>query len=366
MRITTFRIFNTLKLASAITLGALLVACGGGSGSQLDSYSSRSGISSSAASTSSVDTTQFQSLGHGSGDSFIAGVIDTGIGNSSLSPGGVTTLTVNAVSGSRNLVTDSIAITFNSRCIAAGEALISNPSVTTTNGEARVIYTANGCVGNDLITATASHDGQVLTASTVLNVEADTIGSIRFIEANPSLISLKGTGGNEVSKVRFQVTGASDAPIKGVSVTFALTPADGNGEGIGGLKLTKNTGETDSGGYVEATIQSGTFPTSVRVRATAQNTNISTLSSELVVSTGIPDQKGMTIGVSDYSPAAWNYNGVEVSVTVGMADAFNNPAPDGTAVYFTTEGGVISPSCATDNGTDRPMQRDLAQRKSTP
>ena len=42
---------------------------------------------------------------------------------------------------------------------------------------------------------------------------------------------------------------------------------------------------------------------------------------------------------------------MEVNVTARLADHFNNPAPDGTAVYFTTEGGAVDPSCTTTNGS---------------
>lgn len=354
MHITTFRT-NTLKLAATLSLGLILTACGGGSGSQLDNI----GGSGNNSSSSSIDTSEVRAIGRGSGATFVPGEIGTSLGESSLSAGGTTVLSVNAVSGTGNLVTESIEVTFNSACVASGEATLSEPTVTTTNGEARVIYKANGCVGDDEVIATANYLGNVLTARTTVNVQADSVGSIQYVNATPTLISLKGAGGTEVSVVTFKVTGSTDAPVKNVDVNFALTPADANGEGTGGLKLISATGTTDAEGNVSATVQSGRIPTTIRVRATVLDTNISTLSSELVISTGIPDQKSMSMSVSNFRPSAWQTDNVPIFITVNLADANNNPVPAGTAVSFTTEGGVIDSSCATgmDSESNRPDGR---------
>lgn len=365
----TFRT-NTLKLAATLSLGLILTACGGGGGgSQLDNAI---GSSRSNSSSSSIDTSEVQAIGRGSGANFVPGEIGTSLGDSSLSAGGTTVLSVNAVSGTGNLVTDAIAITFNSPCIARGEAelttlggeTLTDQTITTTNGEASVIYRAKGCVGDDDVIATANYRGNIFTARTSVNVEADLVGSIQFVGAIPDLISLKGTGGQETSEITFNVRGGTNAPIKNVDVTFALTPADADGEGIGGLKLIYASGKTDTSGNVTAIVQAGRIPTSIRVRATVVDTNISTLSSQLVISTGIPDQKSMSIAVDNHRPAAWNYNNVEVAVTVNLADAFNNPAPDGTAVYFTTEGGSIESPCFT--GPDVPGSCSATWRSQEP
>jgi hypothetical protein len=44
---------------------------------------------------------------------------------------------------------------------------------------------------------------------------------------------------------------------------------------------------------------------------------------------------------------AYNIDGVTVPIVVRLADRYNNPAPDGTAVAFTTDGGHIGGNCAT-------------------
>jgi hypothetical protein len=342
MLIKTLRT-SFLQVTTMLSLAALLTACGGGSGSQLEN-TIKGSSSSTASSSSSVDTTQVRDLGRGSGDDFVSGEIEVGIGTNTLSAGGVTTLTVNVVSGSNNLITESLDVTFNSRCVARQESLLSAAKVTTTNGEATTTYTANGCVGADEITATATYNGAVLAAKATLNVAEDTIGSVQYIDATPVLLSIKGTGGPETSSLRFRVLGATEAPIKDVEVSFKLNTT------VGGLSLVSSTAKTDSAGNVTAIVKSGTISTSVRVTATALAVGLSAQSSELIVSTGIPDQKSMSLSVSTFSPAAWNYDGTTVDFTVRLADAFNNLAPDGTAVYFTTEGGAIDSGCTTTDG----------------
>src|SRR5690606_22662202 len=78
MRTTTFRT-HLVQAATALSLGLMLTACGGGDGgSQIDRIVT--GSSSSAnSSSSSLDTTQVRDLGRGSGADFVPGEIATGV-----------------------------------------------------------------------------------------------------------------------------------------------------------------------------------------------------------------------------------------------------------------------------------------------
>lgn len=337
---------TTIKLTSALALCVGLAACGGGdSGNALDRYKGNSGGGDGGSNS-------VAQLGSGTGADFTAGEISTGIGDATLSAGGSTVLTVNVVEAGE-LVTDSVQITFNSACIASGEASIKPVGLTdesetntdsnvvaTNNGQARVNYTANGCIGEDIIKARATYGGGVISATASLNVESDTVTSIFFTDASPNYITLKGSGGNESSVVRFQILGATGAAMKGVEVSFALNST------AGGLKLTRDSDVSGTDGYVSTTVQSGTSPSSVRVTATT-DTGVSTQSNQLVVSTGLPVQKGINIAASDLYPIAWDYNNVESDITVNLADAFNNPVPNGTPVYFSANNGIIEPACHT-------------------
>ena len=196
MHIKKTGIYNSL-IISILTLA--LVACGGGGGgdSLLDQINNQNNSSSSigGGNSSTPDTTVAQQIGFGSGSTFQEGAIGVSIGEGALSAGGETTLTVNIVSNTGDLVTESAAVTFNSRCVAANSAELSvdgvaTKTVTTTTGEASVLYTAKGCVGEDRITASATIGGNSLSAQHTITVESDTVGSISFVEESPSLICL--------------------------------------------------------------------------------------------------------------------------------------------------------------------------------
>ncbi|WP_051235481.1 hypothetical protein [Marinimicrobium agarilyticum] len=346
-----------LKTLAALLLGLTLTACGGGdSGSRLDNINDgNTGGGNGGGDDGPVGENEPAQLGRGSADSFVAGEIEVGLPEgSSLAPGGTTTLVVTMVNNNGELVTSAVDVSFNSDCLASGRSVLTSngeevgTTVSTNNGRAEVTYSANGCVGADQITARATYEGlSAGSARATIDVASDTVQTVEFVGAEPEVIGLKGTGTQETSTVTFRVLGSTGSPVRDVDVDFSLTPA-----GIGGLSLVNTTATSNAAGEVSTTVQSGTFATSVRVTATieAETGNISTQSSRLVVSTGIPDQNSISVAASDLHPVSWNYDGVESQITIRLADAFNNPAPDGTAVTFTSSGGAIDSSCTTEGG----------------
>ncbi len=356
-----------LKTLTAFLLSITLAACGGGDNdSRLDGVNNNGGTGGNTGGDSTggdstgddnsgdEDENEPAQLGRGSADSFVSGEIEVGIGNSTLSPGGSTTLAVTMVNGAGELITSAVDVTFNSDCIASGSAILSSSgedigsTVSTNNGRAEITYSANGCNGDDQVTARATYNGvSAGSARTTLTVESDTVQTLEFIGADPELISLKGTGGPETSKVTFRVLGSTGSPMRDVDVNFALSPG-----GSGGLALVNATDTSNNNGEVSTTVQSGTVATSVRVTAstTAESGEISTQSSRLAVSTGIPDQNSVSLAADNPYPTAWRHDGEESQLTIRLADAFNNPAPDGTAVSFTTSGGAVDGSCITTDG----------------
>ena len=355
---------KTTKIVSAAFISLILSACGGGASSPLDppKSSSAGAASSGAVSSGNVDTTSPVAIGRGDGDTFVDG--DIAVSTSTQIPaGGSTTLTVSIVSSTNTLITTPVQVTFNSRCYAAGEATLSAGStptnkVTTDNGQASITYMANGCVGEDPVTATAVLAETTKVARKTLEIAQDTIQSIRFIKTDPEKIFLKDSGGAQTAIVSFTVFGATGAPIKNVPITFSLSTD------VGGILLTNTTAITDKSGTASTTIQAGTIPTAVEVIATATENNISGRSNKLSIGTGMPDQNSTSISASKFNPPGWNRDGEIVDVTIRLADAFNNPPPDNTSVQFTTEGGVIDPNCVTTNGTCTVKWKSQATRPS--
>ena len=120
----------------------------------------------------------------------------------------------------------------------------------------------------------------------------------------------------------------------------------------GGLSLTRASAVSGIDGTVSTIVQAGIVATPVRVTATidASSPAIATQSDQLVVSTGIPAQDGMSLAVATHNLESFNIDGVEDVFTVYLADHFGNPVPDGTAVNFSAQVGQVTPFCTTANG----------------
>jgi len=284
----------------------------------------------------------------GSGDPFVEGVADISLAQ--ISAGGTTVITVNIVDDQGALFTEPVEVNFSSTCSSKSipQAEISSP-ITTSNGTATSTYLAKGCVDDDPINVTANAGGINLSATTSVNVLEANVGSIEFISASPENISILGTGslgGSESSVIKFKVLDEFSNPVNNKAVSFSLNTD------VGGIKLLPESATTNNEGIVQTVINSGTVATSVRVQATIDGSDpqISSQSSVLVVSTGIPDQDSFSLSATILNPEGWDRDGTTVEVTARLADAYNNPVPDGTAVSFTTEGGSIEPSCTTVNG----------------
>jgi hypothetical protein len=307
--------------------------------------------------TGTTGTTTYE-MGNGTGSQFQSGMI--GISNASVAAGGTTSLSVTVVDQTGALYTAApVTVTFSSSCISQGQATIAASgtstagatadTVTSSTGTIDATYTATGCSGADVITASTAVASTNLTASGTVTVAAAAIGSIQFESATPSSIGLKGTGLNETSTVVFKVVDSSGGARPGVTVTFSLNTT------AGGLNLAPTTATSGTDGTVQTVVSSGTEHTAVRVTATIASPALSTQSSALNVTTGLPASGAFSIAVAAPSYGslacpnveAYGIDLVTVPITVQLADRYNNPAPDGTTVAFVTNGGHIEGSCTT-------------------
>ncbi len=64
---------------------------------------------------------------------------------------------------------------------------------------------------------------------------------------------------------------------------------------------------------------------------------------------GLPDQNHFTLGPAKFNIPGWHIFNVTDAITVLIGDKYGNPVAPGTAVYFTTTGGVIQGSTKTNN-----------------
>ncbi len=254
-----------------------------------------------------------------------------------------------------DLASSAETVTFSSGCLSSGQAALdpANPLISG-DGKVNTSYIAQGCSGNDQITA--SLEGSTSQAFGTISVASAQANGFTFVDAVPATIVLRGTGGgsgerSESSTVTFRVVDSNNAPIGGIKVEFALTTY------VGGLKVSPPSAVSASDGQVTVNVFSGDVPTVVRViaKATAgdgSGQQVSSVSDVLTVSTGLPDQNSFSVsvlggfGVVD----GMTMDGIKKTITVRMADTYNNPVPNGTAAIFTTEYGAIEPQCTTVDG----------------
>jgi hypothetical protein len=247
-----------------------------------------------------------------------------------------------------------VSVAFSSPCIVNGKASINSP-VTTQNGVALASYTDKGCSSSDILTATVVLPNGTLTKSATFTILPNAAGSITFVGVSTTNIALKGTGGAarpDSSTVKFQVLDKTGNPVIGKLVNFTFSDSNTTVT-TGGLQLSPAAVISSSDGTVQTTVSGGTIPTSVRVTATVNGSAplITTVSSLLVVSSGVPDQAHFSLAISIGNCEGWSINQVCGIVSVIVGDHFGNQVPDGTVVNFTAEGGVIEDSCKTVRGT---------------
>ncbi|MGI2207750.1 Ig-like domain-containing protein [Shewanella baltica] len=268
-------------------------------------------------------------------------------------------LVLEANDGTITRVQTPSSISFSSDCTNSNSATLDTP-VTTLSGNASSTFQDTSCSGNsersDQIIATTVAGNQTLTANFPFTLQRQTLASLSFESAEPAQIRIKGAGGtgaSESSLVSFKVTSANGQPAAQQEVSFSLDTV------VGGLSFANGTANaqslTNSQGIASVRVLSGTVPTPVRVVATAIDADtkevITSQSEQLTVNTGLPQQLGFSLSTTVFNPEAGDFNGETATITIRASDSFGNPAPDDTAVNFTTEGGGITSPCLTKNGT---------------
>lgn len=274
-----------------------------------------------------------------------------------LSAGATTVIKVSIFDVGGELYLPPLNVEFTSNCsVSTPPDAVLDSSVTSVGGVATATYRASGCSPEDIVTVTVITGGDAITGNIVVPVSAAAIGSIEFIDVSASYITLSGTGGQnrtETSTVQFRVLDENGNPAPQKEVTFELSTEVGN------ISISPTTAQSNNDGLVQTVVRAGTMPGAVRVLAyvtptdsdpNAQDNRISAVSDILIISTGLPDNNSFSLSAGPLNVEGLNDDGEIIDVIVMLADHFNNPVPDGTAVYFTTEGGSIESGCNTANG----------------
>ncbi len=361
---------EAIKLYGVLLAFTFLVACGGGgspNNSTTDTNDTTTTDDGTNVTTDTNQSTLVPALGVVVGSSYTDGIVALSI--TDLAAGGSTEVSVNVVdSASSNalILGAQFGIRFSSECaeLDPPKASFQDSELFTTNGSVSTFYQAEGCAGEDKITATVfeadngSVTGAALDAALgVVSVELAEVNNIEYITASSQSIALKGLGHTalpETSAISFAVKDEFSNPISGKSVIFTLSNSSV------GVTLA---GDSDNNGSVEALtngdgvafafVNSGTTHASISVIATTTKNSggiISTQSFPIAVTTGVVDQNSFNLVVDTRNPHSWDIDGTEITFSVRGSDSFQNPIPDGTVINFIAESGQVEPTCITTGG----------------
>ena len=200
------------------------------------------------------------------------------------------------------------------------------------------------------LTVQAGAPNQLPAAVALARTGAGTSGPANTIvlkSASAFSIGVPHGGDSENATLVFEVLDASARPVDfshRASIRFTLYQMTG-----GGARLSPDTVSTDSNGLAAATLTSGTLAQAVQIRAEVTGTAIHSEPVRVAIHGGLPNANHFSFGVERINFPGLDSLGATVKVTAYVGDRYSNPVQTGTAVYFSTTGGIIQGSAPTDD-----------------
>ena len=223
--------------------------------------------------------------------------------------------------------------------------------LTNASGVATSILTSGTKVGTDTVVVSY---GSTLYDTAYVEFTASEASQIVILSAEPDSIGVKGAGYNESAVLVFEVRDRRGRPISSdtpqlVRFTLRGIPFSNPPEGLVPFVYPESA-TTDDSARVATTLNSGSKAGVVEVIATIDGPGAPIESTPVRISVhgGPPDQDHFSVVPRWANIPGWRYFGVIDSITAFVGDRYGNPVPKGTAVYFTTTGGIIQGSAVTD------------------
>ncbi|MEJ5897422.1 hypothetical protein WIT60_11275 [Aquabacterium sp. G14] len=151
-------------------------------------------------------------------------------------------------------------------------------------------------------------------------------------------------GRTDTATLTFKVVDQVGAVVAGQDVNFTVSPSTA-------VTLNITSAKTDANGLVQTSVTSKTVPTTAVVTAVlASSSAVRAVSNSLNISGGDPVPEAFQIVAEEYNLDG-RFVGDTTKVSAFVGDINGNPVPDGFAVNFTTDAGVVEGGCLTVNGT---------------
>ncbi|MCH8018684.1 Ig-like domain-containing protein [candidate division KSB1 bacterium] len=221
------------------------------------------------------------------------------------------------------------------------------PTAQTVSGQA-VAQFVSSVTGTATLNATVNGIFDVIT----IQLRPGAPNSI-LLSFDPNNLGVKDSGRNQTVSITADVIDSKNNPVvDGTFVRFSIFSAPGGGE------FLSNTNAIPTlNGKAEVSLNSGVRSGSARILVEVTDSfgvpvvpNVRAVSTEIIIFAGPPfiedvndaSTSHLSVGVNPLNVFGWNVVNNLASVTAVVGDKFNNPVPAGTAVFFTTTGGVIS------------------------
>ena len=216
---------------------------------------------------------------------------------------------------------------------------ITNSQQTNSQGIARVPFSSLS-TGIATITATAGEASAQITVYLVPGPPNSIL-----LAYNPNSVGVQGSGRNETLMITADVRDATNNPVvDGSFVTFGIYSSPGGGDFLSSYDPIPTIN-----GEASVSYNSGTISGSVRIIATCEG--VEAISTEIQIFSGPPyiedindgcNSSHLAVGADPINFYGWYTVNYTTTLTAVVGDRYNNPVPVGTAVYFTTSGGVVN------------------------
>lgn len=285
----------------------------------------------------------------GVGNSFLMNYKVADVNGNPLASGNTISVAAGGTAGAQAGVSGDIAVTTtdtrDTNTTKHQLTILNNVPTGGTGGIFTIKITVSGTNGTTTKTMTG-----ILSSSSVSG--SGYASSIQLLSGSPSAttISVKGTGATETSTMSFVVKDSVGNAINSARAATVAFKFAGDSLG-GGEFISPSSAITDANGKVTTTVNAGTKAGVLQVIATTTVAGKVITSSPvpLTIASGLADSAHFTVWTNVSNWAGFNSNGIPIgTVSVQLGDKYGNPVQPGTAVYFTTNAGVITSTGLTD------------------
>jgi len=222
-----------------------------------------------------------------------------------------------------------------------------SPTETTVSGVATATYVAGVRATTVYLKATVSGISTPVQDEKTIQLTPNTAVASITLDAKDLTIQVRGTGG--IESVILTATAYDDNGNRvpgGIPIEFTITDGPRGGENLNGVGYGPFAANTNSLGEATVTLNSGTISGTVKTKASSGS--IVSQVTAVTIQAGPPEY--MSLGADPLNIRGWDYVNVTAQVVAMVNDVYGNPVPDRTAVYFSTEEGMVDAYSETFGG----------------